>query len=735
MPNGGEMATFRFEVAFSFAGAHRDTVRALAERVSAAIDPGLTDRSQGRVFFDEWFEHELLGSDMDVLLQNFYRRQSRMVVADLAEDYAGRKWPQAEARAVRDLRMELDTARDETARLRLLNIRLGEGEVPGVFQTEGYLDSQYLVQNPEHVPGVFQTEGYLDGRGKSPDECAGVILKRLALLRERMAGKPETTGAAGSAAFTPPPAGPEMGDPETAGSHAPRRTEVRAPAAERQRGWVWHATLASRAAGDVSVLACVESLFAVALYWWIAFHFQTHLHLLTSVFIAPLLLLRSPESIQTGVRWFQTDWFKDYERWPKGRQRLWLAAVALVSGGVTYAFAHKLSQHWLPGLIGWPLFGWSALIGVLSLGIAVAVVGAVAFMGEVAGSVAGSIAGAAAGAVVGAGAGAGAGAAAVVGAGAGAVTFGVAFAITNAGAGGFLETVASIVSVLLAGPGFAAGFVVRSLVCRVAATLRYGWAGVRQLPENWWENNGLTDLSIPPELLPGIRERDTTFALDGILKRFACEKESTWRLLWPVLGVIYFLPALVYRLNIKATAWFWWPLAFLLRPVPKADAQGQQKQLLCAPLTDPIERLWLIVSVLPVVFLVVHLLRLSDWFSLQGVPAVPQAFKVLLAVDWAHMAPWHWAQLVSAVAGLLMFKLAGHAVSQDRNGNWAAYMRECPQHLAWMTGLSRVRTLMTIGLLLMGLGALLVEYRPWAERVSLPAGVLGAWEEFYQLRR
>ena len=32
------------------------------------------------MFFDEWFEHEILGSDMDVLLQRFYHERSLLVV-------------------------------------------------------------------------------------------------------------------------------------------------------------------------------------------------------------------------------------------------------------------------------------------------------------------------------------------------------------------------------------------------------------------------------------------------------------------------------------------------------------------------------------------------------------------------------------------------------------------------------------------------------------------------------
>jgi tetratricopeptide (TPR) repeat protein len=156
---------YRFEIALSFAGSHREKVRALAEHLSAVIDPGIDKRGLGRVFFDEWFSHEILGSDMDVLLQRFYHDQSLMVVADLSQDYADRPWTQAEARAIRSLRFKLDAARDETARLRLLCVRFDVGS----------------------VPGVSDTEGWLDGVSMSVQQLAKVILDRRDLLLERMA--------------------------------------------------------------------------------------------------------------------------------------------------------------------------------------------------------------------------------------------------------------------------------------------------------------------------------------------------------------------------------------------------------------------------------------------------------------------------------------------------------------------------------------------------------------------
>jgi TIR domain len=156
MPNAAQM--FRFEVAFSFAGPHHEKVRDIAELVATKL-------GRERVFFDEWYEHEILGDDMDALLQRFYLQESLFVLADLSDDYAGRPWCQAEARAIRALRFEIDPARNETQRLRLLNVRFGPGE----------------------VPGIFKTTAYLDGMNKTAQQCADLILKRLDLLRERLA--------------------------------------------------------------------------------------------------------------------------------------------------------------------------------------------------------------------------------------------------------------------------------------------------------------------------------------------------------------------------------------------------------------------------------------------------------------------------------------------------------------------------------------------------------------------
>ena len=117
----GPAETFRFDVAFSFAGPHREKVQTIAGLVAAKL-------GRERVFYADWYEHEILRDDMDVLLQRFYHERSLMVVADLSDEYAGRPWCRAEARAIRALRFDSDPARDETSGLRLLNVKFGSGQ-------------------------------------------------------------------------------------------------------------------------------------------------------------------------------------------------------------------------------------------------------------------------------------------------------------------------------------------------------------------------------------------------------------------------------------------------------------------------------------------------------------------------------------------------------------------------------------------------------------------------------
>jgi len=136
---------------------------------------------------------------------------------------------------------------------------------------------------------------------------------------------------------------------------------------EKKKCWVRWSTPESRAAGQISVLAIVETIVAVALYWWIAFYLDTHLHLVTSLLVAPLLLLRSERSIEAGVDWFLRGSFdaEDYKEWSRPRKNIWLVVIAVLGFAASWWFSSYLAHSWFEGQTGPLLFAASASIGLI----------------------------------------------------------------------------------------------------------------------------------------------------------------------------------------------------------------------------------------------------------------------------------------------------------------------------------------------------------------------------------
>ena len=148
----------KFLVVFSFAGEQRDLVRAIAEAVEKEL-------GQATVFFDEWFEHFLAGHDADLKLQKIYGEQSELVVVCVSKRYGGKPWTLAEHEAIRARLMETRSSQEERDKLRILPIRVGEGEVEGIFFNT-------------IVPDV---------RAKSVAQSAKLIVNRLSLILQNPA--------------------------------------------------------------------------------------------------------------------------------------------------------------------------------------------------------------------------------------------------------------------------------------------------------------------------------------------------------------------------------------------------------------------------------------------------------------------------------------------------------------------------------------------------------------------
>ena len=283
-------------------------------------------------------------------------------------------------------------------------------------------------------------------------------------------------------------------------------------------------------------------------------------------------------------------------------------------------------------------------------------------------------------------------------------------------------------------PAIGIGPAIRALVFRVLATIVHVPTGLLRLPANWKENNFLTDSSLPPELMPGIREQNRNMALDGMLNALATEREFLFRFVFAIVGIFLFLPAFLYRLNIKATAWFWWPLTYLLKQAPATSAQGAQRQALCWPWSNPVQRSLIVLSIgLALISLVLHWLAATSRIESDFVTSLPLAVRVSLGWGWTRLAPWHVALWIIAGTGAGMLLLAGNACSHYANGNWPQFRQHLSKHITCMTTLSRIRRLAVVALLVMSFGALLLQDpdRKWHTYVPVPTTWITALEQFY----
>jgi len=109
----------RFTVAFSFASEQRQLVLPIAQEVEAAL-------GRSTVFYDDWYEHWIAGSDADLRLQELYSK-AELVVVCVSGEYGDKVWTRTENSVVRTrLRENEDYSRD-------LPIRVGDGEVKSIL--------------------------------------------------------------------------------------------------------------------------------------------------------------------------------------------------------------------------------------------------------------------------------------------------------------------------------------------------------------------------------------------------------------------------------------------------------------------------------------------------------------------------------------------------------------------------------------------------------------------------
>jgi predicted MPP superfamily phosphohydrolase len=358
-------------------------------------------------------------------------------------------------------------------------------------------------------------------------------------------------------------------------THASAIAPVGAPALP-SRKWVWHCTDESIAAGQVSLLAVAEIFAALGIYWWTAMHFKWPWMMFVGMVAAPMLLLRSKNSIKLGVELLRTYYHK--KKYKASYIANLLVVICMLGMVAALSFPLVYGMLWHPQLLFWcamvlgtgvsfvthigkRLITMSLIVGV-GLGVINCLNGYTvkeSFFGIIAIALALMLVG--------------------IGAAAYATFVGVVHMINGVVDGGTMlatverrntytgikKTLADSSILVTIIPFLAIGILLRGLQIRIYATLNFILPGLEQLPANWHEILLTIDFLQPPELIPQAGNVSDDLSVKSLWamrhKHLGVKKIRLFFLL-----IAWYIPAIVYRWSLKATIWLWWPLALALTP-------------------------------------------------------------------------------------------------------------------------------------------------------------------------
>jgi len=463
-----------------------------------------------------------------------------------------------------------------------------------------------------------------------------------------------------------------------------------AGAAEKPR-WLFWSTRDSIEHDVPSVGAIIETALAVPLFWWLAGHVGFYLPLLISMVVAPLVLLRSDESAKLGLHWF----LKWHERKgtfgfvSPGDRNLGKGTdisfsnvtarslISVVSAGVALAavvssidyfqrfsqspiwssiilvfwsslFIFDLTALILSALVSFVIVGlsvtWMTGVGLLmtlAANLAVGIVGGLALTIALSkAAMMGIVISAAVGVFVGL-----------------LMTFMLVLRQRVMGRQKVVTVFLFPLQFFFDVPGlisYALFVFGETALIRMSATMVYLPKGLESLPRNFRRLVICTSPAQVPELIPGLNAAETklhwfTFAGSlSVIETLRRHVGIVWIMQTSIQTALIFLPAWLYRISLKSTFWFWWPLTLLGGEVKYIKDPGLYHEQVVKSLWG---RTGIAFSLLTIIsFLFTNLIATGG--ILHPNPLLNTLGYVFL-IDWSA-PPWQLLSLASAVLSLFI---------------------------------------------------------------------------------
>jgi len=439
-----------------------------------------------------------------------------------------------------------------------------------------------------------------------------------------------------------------------------------------ERNWVWVSSRESRKAGKVSVLAVVETVASVALYWWIAVRFDTAALLVASPFVAMLVLFRSPESVARGISSLET--FLNWAVLTKGQRLLTFAILLVVLLAILTSSIFQsdlVFQRW----------GWANSLSVFAMMVLLTcfLIPFVGYNEKM-------------------------------------IVFGWPLALT---AGPVLAVISSDWSFVVGETTFGTafkwiGYCVLAVFCsffasglvifattvfiRIEAVLRSFRPGFQLFSENWTRSLFSEDTLKIPEIIPGLPPGHV--ATVGVFFKEVAEDFGRGRKVQAVIKTvcfapIFYLPNILFRITLKSTAWLYLPLIWIAHVPSHLRSEEGRKVWVGYQGRRILDWLAFGTAIATLGAAAALAFNAVDFAALRTATAgEPQlGANILLALDPSRLNLWHWVTLPAAGLTVAITLWMDHLRKLQAAGG--AVAPDGPQVRALVT-LARIRSFLAI---------------------------------------
>ncbi len=390
---------------------------------------------------------------------------------------------------------------------------------------------------------------------------------------------------------------------------------------------------------EISLLAIIEVIFAIFIYWYIALYFNTYLHIVISIFLTPILLISSNESRKKGLELFNK-WTELSDQDITLKVRLTMSMSTLLIITLFSYFSYKLF--------------------ISSNGLEINTLLIYAFSSIMSG------------------------------------TFLIFFTSKRAERFDLLSRqfvsmhIGLILSSLLIGkiplltinllifvllivisrtPGlriftalilintvtYTLGTLSRSLVSIVISVFFYFQQSFYEIANNWRRQTFVIDFHQFPEIIPDI-EKSRIELLKLSYRVDQIKKDPIALIPFLIVFGPLFLISTIYRISIKSTFWFYIPFLFLTK-TPDLNDSSKIGEFLSKLHETALANLRLILAIFVIsVFIVTHF----DFLNFQNGPSNFKTLVILFYIDFSSIEIWKLLQLGVACLTIIIYIYANH---------------------------------------------------------------------------